>query len=150
MTSTTKQEVAIVKAEEVGSVLITQVEGQKNMVQNQVQAKVVEIVNKAKAAAQTLVMETKQKAEVKQIEAQSKLQATSAQYAALAEEGRAEANNLEAFAAQRRHEFEMQRGRVFEQLAGKSKNMVVSGATGDALLQQLINVSGDGERKSKK
>jgi hypothetical protein len=28
----TKQEVAIVKAEEVGSVLITQVEGQKNMV----------------------------------------------------------------------------------------------------------------------
>jgi hypothetical protein len=33
--------------------------------------------------------------------------ALSAQYAALAEEGRAEANNLEAFAAQRRHEFEM-------------------------------------------
>jgi len=52
-------------------------------------------------------METKQKAEVKAIEAQSKLQATSAQYAALAEEGRAEANNLEAFAAQRRHEYEM-------------------------------------------
>ena len=120
------------------------------MVQNQVQAKVVEIVNKAKAAAQTIVMETKQKAEVKAIEAQSKLQATSAQYAALAEEGRAEANNLEAFAAQRSHEFEMQKGRVFQQLAAKQNNMVISGATGDALLQQLINVSGDGERKSKK
>ena len=51
MAASTTQEVAIVKAEQVGSVLITQVEGEKNMVASQVQAKVVEIVNKAKASA---------------------------------------------------------------------------------------------------
>jgi len=42
--------------------LITQVEGEKNMVASQVQAKVVEIVNKAKANAQTHVAEAQQKA----------------------------------------------------------------------------------------
>lgn len=62
-------------------------------------------------------MDTKQRAEVKAIEAESKLQAASAQYAALAEEGKAEASNLDAFAAQRRHEYEMKRGRVYEILA---------------------------------
>ncbi len=51
MAASTTQEVAIVKAEQVGSVLITQVDGEKNMVASQVQAKVVEIVNKAKASA---------------------------------------------------------------------------------------------------
>lgn len=73
MNSSTKQEVAIVKAEEVGAVLITQVDGEKNMVQSQVQAKVVEIVNKAKAAAQTMVTDTNQQADVLAIEAESKL-----------------------------------------------------------------------------
>lgn len=149
MSSLTKQEVAIVKAEEVGAVLITQVEGQKNMNQSQVQAKVVELVNRAKAGAQTLVMETKQKAEVKAIEAESKLQATRAQYAALAEEGKAEANSLDAFAAQRRHEYEMKRGRVYEQLAASQSNMVISGVTGDAILKELIS-RGDGEKQPKK
>lgn len=62
MGATTKLEVAIVKAEQVGTVLITQVEGEKNMVASQVQAKVVEIVNKAKANAQTHVAEAQQKA----------------------------------------------------------------------------------------
>ena len=51
MAASTTQEVAIVKAEQVSSVLITQVDGEKNMVASQVQAKVVEIVNKAKASA---------------------------------------------------------------------------------------------------
>ena len=36
MSAVTNQEVAIVKAEEVGNVLITQVEGEKNMVASQV------------------------------------------------------------------------------------------------------------------
>ena len=45
----------------------------------------------AKAAATTKIADTKQKADVRQIEADSKLQATRAQYAALAEEGRSEA-----------------------------------------------------------
>ena len=51
MAAQTTQEVAIVKAEQVGTVLITQVEGEKNMVASQVWAKVVEIVNKARAKA---------------------------------------------------------------------------------------------------
>jgi len=51
MGAATTQEVAIVKAEQDGTVLITQVEGQKNMEASQVQAKVVEIINKAKASA---------------------------------------------------------------------------------------------------
>jgi hypothetical protein len=91
MSAATSQEVAIVKAEEVGTVLITQVEGEKNTIESQIKAKVVEIVNKAKAAATTKIADTKQKADVRQIEADSKLQATRAQYAALAEEGRSEA-----------------------------------------------------------
>lgn len=43
--------------------------------------------------------EAKQKADVLTIQAESKLQATRALYGALAEEGRAEAQNLDAFDA---------------------------------------------------
>ncbi len=60
MSAVTNQEVAIVKAEEVGNVLITQVEGEKNTAKSQVQAKVVEIVNKAKALANAQVTEATQ------------------------------------------------------------------------------------------
>ena len=110
-------------------------------------AKVVEIVNKARAAATTKVADTKQKADVQQIEAEAKLQAIKAQYAALAEEGRSEAQNLDAFDAQRRHLYELKRAQVFEQLASRQKNIVVSGEAGESLLQQLIDVSGDGGQK---
>ena len=60
MSAVTNQEVAIVKAEEVGNVLITQVEGEKNTAKSHVQAKVVEIVNKAKALANAQVTEATQ------------------------------------------------------------------------------------------
>jgi hypothetical protein len=46
-----------------------------------------------------LITDTKQKADVQVILAESKVQATRAQYGALAEEGRSELQNLEAFDA---------------------------------------------------
>jgi hypothetical protein len=131
MSAQTQQVKAIVKAEQVGNVLITQVEGEQNTIQSQIQAKVIEIVNKAKAAATSLITDTKQKAEVQQILAESKLQATKAQYAALAEEGRSEAQNLEAFDAQRRHEYELKKAEVYQALARSQKNIVVSGEAGE-------------------
>jgi hypothetical protein len=99
MTAMTGQEVAIVKAEETGTVLITQVEGEKNTTASKVQATVVEIVNKARALANEKTTAARQLADVKTIEAESRLQATRALYAALAEEGKAEGANLEAFDA---------------------------------------------------
>jgi hypothetical protein len=36
---------------------------------------------------------------------------------------------------------------VFEQLASRQKNIIVSGDAGESLLQQLIDVSGDGGQK---
>ncbi len=91
------------------------------------QAKVVEIVNKANAAAQTIVTDTRQQAEVQQIQAESKLQATKAQYAALKEEARSEAQNLEAFDAQRAHQLELRKAEVYCRMAKVQKNIVVSG-----------------------
>ena len=147
MTANTNMEVAIVKAEETGTVLITQVEGEKNTTASKVQASVVEIVNKARAEANQKVTAAKQAADVKTIEAESKLQATRAMYAALAEEGKAEAANLEAFDAQRRHNYEIRRAQVFEELARSGKNIVVSGETGDNLLSQLISADGAPAKK---
>ena len=51
MTAQTNQEVAIVKAEEIGTVLITQVEGEKQTTASKTQAQVVDVVNKARALA---------------------------------------------------------------------------------------------------
>jgi phosphoribulokinase len=73
MTANTNMEVAIVKAEETGTVLITQVEGEKNTTASKVQASVVEIVNRARAEANQKVTAAKQSADVKTIEAESKL-----------------------------------------------------------------------------
>ena len=50
-------------------------------------------------SANNKVTEAQQQADVQMITADSRLQATKAQYAALAEEGRAEQANLEAFDA---------------------------------------------------
>lgn len=142
MTANTNYEVAIVKAEETGTVLITQVEGEKNTTASKAQGVVVEIVNRARAEANQKVTAAKQMADVKTIEADSKLQATKALYAALAEEGKAEAANLDAFDAQRRHNYEIRRAMVFEELARSGKNIVVSGETGSNLLSQLISADG--------
>lgn len=111
------------------------------MVASQVQAKVVEIVNKARAKAQTHLAEAQQQAQVQQIEADSKLQATKAKYGALAEEAKSEAQNLDAFDAQRRHQFEMKKATVFTSVASKQKNMVVSGKAGESFLNSVININ---------
>ena len=147
MSAATEQEVAIVKAEQVCNVLITQVEGQKLTAQSQIQANVVEIVNRARAAATNQVTMAKQQADVQTIQAEARLAATRAQYSALAEEGRSEAQNLEAFDAQRRHEFEMKKAAVYQGFAMEQKNIVISGETGDSLLQSLIDLSLDGSDK---
>ena len=147
MSAATEQEVAIVKAEQVCNVLITQVEGQKLTAQSQIQANVVEIVNRARAAATNQVTMAKQQADVQTIQAEARLAATRAQYPALAEEGRSEAQNLEAFDAQRRHEFEMKKAAVYQGFAMEQKNIVISGETGDSLLQSLIDLSLDGSDK---
>ena len=147
MSAVTNQEVAIVKAEEVGAVLATQTEGEKQIAESQIQAKVVELINKSRAAANFKLKEATQQAEVMGIEAESKLLATKAQYAALSEEGRSEAKNLEAFEAQRRHAYEMNRAKVFEELALNQKNIVMSGKTGDAILHQLLDFSIDEKKK---
>lgn len=100
-------------------------------------------MNKARADANNKVTETQQMADVQIIQADSKLQATKAQYAALTEEGRAENANLDAFDAQRRHEYEMNKAKVYEDLARSQKHMVISGSSGDQLLSQIINLSLD-------
>ena len=150
MNAATTKEVAIVKAEESANVLITQVEGEKNTAQSHIQAKVVEIVNRSKAAANAMVTGQKQQAEVNQIEAESKLQATAAKYAGLAQEARSEQANLEAFDASRRHEFELKKAQVYNQLAANQKNIVVSGETGDQILNQLISMTLDGDAPKKR
>lgn len=76
MNANTQLEVAIVKAEEKGTVLITQVEGQKKIAESQIKAEVVESVNRAKAAAKAQMKDTDEKAGVFAIEAESRLLAT--------------------------------------------------------------------------
>ena len=51
------------------------------------------------------------------IEAEARLQATRSKYAALLEEGKSELKNLEAFEAQRRHNYEISKAKVFQELA---------------------------------
>lgn len=79
----------------------------------------VEVVNKAKAAAAALMKDTEQKCNVVIIEAESQLLATSSKYAALLEEGKAEAKNLEAFDVQRRHNYEIAKAKIYEEMASK-------------------------------
>lgn len=78
------------------------------------------------------------------IEAESRYEAAQGKYAALLEEGRAEAKNIEAFEAQRRHNYEIKRAEVFQKLASSSKGMVISGKSGEALIASLVDV---GDRK---
>jgi hypothetical protein len=41
---------------------------------------------------------------------------------------------LEAFEAQRRHNYEVSKAKVYEELASQNPNIVMSGAAGDAIL----------------
>ena len=81
------------------------------------------------------------------IQAEAQLQSTKAIYAALAEEGKSELKNLEAFEASRRHQYEIRRAKVYEQLAVNQKNIVISGKSGDALINQIVSLSLDEKKK---
>ncbi len=74
------------------------------------------------------------------IEAEAKLQATRSKYAALIEEGRSEAKNLEAFNAKRRHDYEMNKAKVYQDFASRQNNIVLSGKQGDALITQILDL----------
>lgn len=52
---------------------------------------------------------TEQKANVLSIEAKSRFEAASSKQSAMLEEGKSEMKNIEAFEAQRRHNYEMKR-----------------------------------------
>lgn len=69
-----------------------------------------------------------------EIEAVARLQATRAKYAALVEEGKSELKNLEAFEAQRRHNYEMNKARAYGEFVQNQDNIVISGKSGDALI----------------
>lgn len=56
---------------------------------------------------------------------------------------------MDAFDAQRRHQYELKRAQVFDQLASRQKNIVMSGEAGEALLQQLIDVTAEGSAPKK-
>lgn len=74
------------------------------------------------------------------IEANSKFEATKSKCIAMLEEGRSEMKNLEGFDAQRKHEFEMNKAKVFEQLATNNKNIVISGDSGESIINTLFEV----------
>ncbi len=63
------------------------------------------------------------------------------------EEGRSEIKNVDAFEAQRRHNYEMRRAQVYEEMASKQKNIVMSGKAGESLLSTLLDF---GEKKDQK
>lgn len=105
------------------------------MATSQSQAKVVEIVNKAKQEANTKMKNTDQVTEVMIIQAKNNLAAQQSKNAALIEEGKSEYKNLEAFNEQRRHQYELKKAAVYQDLALKKKNIVMSGKAGEAMLQ---------------
>jgi hypothetical protein len=131
-----------VQAEERAQVLRTKVNGEKDIIQNKVQAQVVEIVNKSRADAKAMTKRTEEYATVSVIESQSTLMATKAKCHALLEEGRSEMRNIEGFDAQRKHEFEMKKAQVFQDLAKDNKNLVISGDHGDAIISSLFELDG--------
>ncbi len=51
------------------------------------------------------------------IEAKSQFDAAQSKFAAMLEEGRSELKNVDAFEAERRHNYEMRRAKVFEGMA---------------------------------
>lgn len=69
-----------------------------------------------------------------EIEAKSRYEAAQSRFSAMIEEGRAESKNIDAFDAERRHNYEMKRAQVYEKIAKKQKNIVINGKAGDGLL----------------
>lgn len=81
------------------------------------------------------------------IEAKSRYDAAQSKNAALLEEGRSESKNVDAFEAQRRHNYEMRKAQVYDEMASKQKNIVLSGKAGESLLATLLDF---GEKKEGK
>ena len=84
--------------------------------------------------------DTEEKAAVMEIEAQSALQAKKATNTALILEGRSEQKNIAAFEAQRKHEFEMRKAQVFNDLASKSSKIVMSGKSAGEMMKNIFDV----------
>jgi len=136
--ATTAKDVIEIKAHEKGSVLLTKARGKADIAESKVKSEVINKTVGAKADAEALQKEVDQQAEVMAIEAESKNQASKASYAALLEEGKQEAKNIEAFTEQRRHNYEMEKGKVYQIMVRSQKNLVVSGGVGESLIQSMF------------
>jgi len=69
------------------------------------------------------------------------LQAIQSTYAALEQEAKSEAKNLDAFEAQRNHDFEIKKAETFSKVAKGQKNIVMSGKSGETILSQIMDLS---------
>ena len=94
-----------------------------------------------------MIRSNEQKAQVMSIEAEARLQATRSKYAALVEEGKSELKNIEAFEAQRRHNYELNKAKAYGEFVQMQDNIVISGKSGDALINQALDL---GERQPQK
>ncbi len=81
------------------------------------------------------------------IEAEARVQGTRSKYAALIEEGKSELKNLEAFEAQRKHNYEINKAKVYMEMAQQQNNIVFSGKSGDALISQALDLGDRDNRK---
>lgn len=57
---------------------------------------------------------------------------------------------MDAFEAQRNHDFEIKKADVFTKVSKGQKNIVMSGKTGESLLSQIMDLSTGKEAPQKK
>ena len=75
------------------------------------------------------------------INAQTDFDKSQSKYAALIAECDAEANNIAAFDAQRQHNYELKKAQAFKELgAGDKTKIVMSGSSGEALINKIFNM----------
>ena len=66
---------------------------------------------------------------------------TQAKYQALVEECRAEDANLDAMNANREHSYQMAKAEAYQELGnGRNTKIVMSGSSGDSLIQKIFDL----------
>ena len=131
-----KRDVAVVQAKTKASVDKQEAESEKMNAKKEAESEMVQIVEKARADAESRKIKATQALESLKIRKQADLEEAQAKAKAISADANVEAMAAQQLKEQRQFEIDNQRFQVLSGLASKGR-MVISGETGEALLQGL-------------
>lgn len=133
---------SITEAEEKISVLLTTVNGEKEVAESTAKKEVIEFVNAETTKMSSKKVEIDQWSIIQEMKAKTSFETAKNRYEAMLLEAEAESKAIEGIQANRKQELKLEYAKAITELAGNS-SMLVSGDAGEEFMKSLLKIDLD-------